>query len=157
MSTFDPKNPGQGSERERPEPGDPEARFYPPYSSGEDEEQARQNNSGYGYGPGYQPDMDPDGYARQSGWYGRPGWQPWAGRGYYYRRRRFGFWPILLAILLAALLIKPLLTFTFALAGLAFVMLLILLPFAILAMIMRHYYGPRRWGGWGPWGRWGRW
>jgi hypothetical protein len=155
MSTFDPTNAGPGSERERPAPGDPEAQFYPPR---DDQGQPRQNTSGYGYGygPGYPPDMDPDGFARyQGGWHGRPGWQPWAGGGFYYRRRRFPFWGVLLLFLLAALLIKPVLTFTFALAGLAFVILLFLLPFALLAMLLHHHYGWRRWGG--GWGRWGRW
>ncbi|HEU5367440.1 MAG TPA: hypothetical protein VFU69_03210 [Ktedonobacterales bacterium] len=152
MSTFGPTNPGQGNERERPAPGDPEAQFYPPR---DDQEQPRQNTSGYGYGPGYPPDMDPDGFARyRGGWQGRPGWQPWAGGGFYYRRRHFPFWGVLLLILLAALFIKPVLTFTFALAGLAFVVLLFLLPFALLAMLLRHHYGWRRWGGWGRWGRW---
>ncbi|HEY7349959.1 MAG TPA: hypothetical protein VH599_16700 [Ktedonobacterales bacterium] len=156
MSTVDPTNPGQGSARERPEPGDPEAQFYPPHDPANDQEQARQHYSGYGSGYGYQPDMDPDGFAHhQGGWQGRPGWQPWAGGGFYYRRRRFPFWGILLLIVLVALLIKPLLTFTFALAGLAFVILLFLLPFAILGMILHHHYGWRGWGG--GWGRWGRW
>lgn len=153
MSTFDPNNPEQGSSRERPEPGDPEARFYPPYTSADSQQQGHQNYSGYGYG--CPPDMDPDGFARyQGGWQGRPGWQPWAGGGFYYRRRRFPFWGVLLLIVLAILLIKPVLTFTFALAGLAFVILLFALPFAILGMLLRHHYG-RGWGG--GWGRWHRW
>ncbi len=153
MSTFDPTNPGQGSNRERPEPGDPEAQFYPPFGAGDDQEQAHQHSSGYGYGPGFQPGMDPDGFARyQGGWQGRPGWQPWAGRGFYYRRRRFPFWGVLLLILLVALFIKPALTFTFALAGLGFIILAFMLPFAILAMILRHHHGRGPWGG--GWGRW---
>jgi hypothetical protein len=152
MSTFDPNNPGTGSNRERPEPGDPEAQFYPPPGAGDAQEQARQHYSGYGYGPGCPPDMDPDGFARyRGGWRGRPGWQPWAGGGFYYRRRRFPIWGILLLIVLVALFIKPVLTFTFALAGLAFIVLLCLLPFAILAMILRHYYGGQHWGRWGRW------
>jgi hypothetical protein len=151
MSTFDSQNPGQGSNRERPEPGDPEAQFYPPSGDANDQGQARQHYTGYG--PGWQPGMDPDGFARsQGGWYGRPGWQPWAGRGFYYRRRRFPFWGIVLAIVLLALFIKPVLTFTFALAGLGFVILAFLLPFLIIGMILRHYYGRGPWGG--GWGRW---
>src|SRR5579871_4397857 len=67
MSTFDPTNAGQGGNRERPEPGDPEAQFYPPPGASNDQEQDRQNYTGYGYGPGYRPDMDPDGFARQQG------------------------------------------------------------------------------------------
>lgn len=156
MSTFDPNNPGQGSNRERPEPDDPEAQFYPPSGSAGDQEQARQHYTGYGSGPSCPPGMDPDGFARyHGGWHGGPGWQPWAGGGFYYRRRRFPIWGILLVILLAALLIKPLLTFTFALAGLAFIVLLCLLPFAILGMLLHHHYGWRGWGG--GWGRWRRW
>jgi hypothetical protein len=159
MSTFDPTNTGQGTNRERPEPGDPEAQFYPPNDATNTQEEARQHYSGYGPGPGFQPDMDPDGFARYGrGWYGGPGWQPWAGRGFYYRRRRFPFWGILLAIVLIALFIKPVLQFTFALAGFAFVVLLFMLPFLILAMILNHHYGWHRWnrwgGGWGPWRRW---
>lgn len=159
MSTFDPTNAGPGSNRERPEPGDPEAQFYPPSGAADDQEQARQQYTGYGYGPGYRPD-DPDGFARQQGgwqggWQGRPGWQPWAGGGFYYRRRRFPIWGILLAIVLIALLIKPALTFTFALAGLAFVILAFLLPFLILAIILNHFAGGRHWGsGWGRWRGW---
>lgn len=160
MSTYDPTNTGTSNNRERPEPGDPEAQFYPPNDAANDQEQARQQSTGYGpgagYGPGFQPDMDPDGFARYGhGWHGGPGWQPWAGRGFYYRRRRFPFWGILLAILLIALFIKPVLQFTFALAGFAFVVLLVLLPFIILAMIFNHHYGWHRWGG--GWGRWRRW
>ena len=152
MSTFDPTNAGQGSNRERPEPGDPEAQFY--QNSGAADDQTRQHHTGYG--PGWQPGMDPDGFAhQQGGWQGRPGWQPWAGGGFYYRRRRFPIWGILLAIVLVALLIKPALTFTFALAGLAFVILAFLLPFLILALILNHFYGGNHWGG-GP-GRWRGW
>ncbi|HLW00627.1 MAG TPA: hypothetical protein VKT82_18365 [Ktedonobacterales bacterium] len=156
MSTFDPTNAGQGGNRERPEPGDPEAQFYPPPGASNDQEQDRQNYTGYGYGPGYRPDMDPDGFARQQGgWQGRPGWQPWAGGGFYYRRRHFPIWGIVLAIVLVALLIKPALMFTFALAGLAFVILAFLLPFIILAMIFNHLYGRHYWGG--GWRRWRGW
>jgi hypothetical protein len=59
-------------------------------------------------------------------------------------------------IVLAILLIKPVLTFTFALAGFAFVMLLFLLPFVILGLILSYFFGwgHRGWGGRGPWGRW---
>lgn len=154
MSTFDPTNAGQGSNRERPEPGDPEAQFYPPPGASDDQGQAHQNYTGYG--PGYRPDVDPDGFAHQQwGWQCRPGWQPWAGGGFYYRRRRFPFWGILLVIVLVALLIKPALTFTFALAGLAFVILAFMLPFLILAMILNHFYGNRYWGG--GWRRWRGW
>ncbi len=152
MNPFDPTNAGN---RERPEPGDPEAPFYPPFTPVGDQENPNQGGAGpnYGYGPGYRPDMDPDGFANgYGGWRGRPGWQPWAGGGYY-RRRRHGFWPILLMILLVALLIKPVLTFTFALAGLAFVILFCLLPFVILGLILSRAFGWRRpWGG--GWGRW---
>jgi len=156
MNTFDPSNPEQTSNRERPAPDDPEAPFY--------QSQGRHNpgqhpSPGYS-GFGYPPDMDPDGFAhQQSGWRGRPGWQPWAGGGYSYRRqRRFGFWPVLLVIVLLALFIPPFSHFLFGLVGLGFLVLLILLPFAILRMLLRHRYGWRRqrwhrWNQWGgPWG-----
>ncbi len=156
MSTFDPTNTGQGSNRERPEPGDPEAQFYPPPDSADDQQQTYQNYTGYGYGAGYRPDADPDGFARQqNGWQGGPGWQPWAGGGFCYRRRHFPIWGIILVILLMVLLFKPALTFTFALAGLAFVILAFMLPFLILGLILNHFYGRRYWGGgWRGWRGW---
>jgi len=155
MNTFDPSNPVNGGNRERPAPGDPEAPFYPPDPPAGGQEQSYQHGYGYGYGYGYRPDMDPDGFIGQrGGWQWQPGWQPWA-RGGYYWHRRHNFWVVLLLVVLAILLIKPLLTLTFALAGLAFVILLFLLPFAILGIILHHYFGWRSWGG--GWGRWHRW
>lgn len=148
MNNFGQPDTGTSDNRERPAPGDPEAPFYSSQSSNANQGQYQHT----GYGPG--PDMDPDGFGNPRGWQ-QPGWQPWA-RGPYYRRRSpWGFWKILLVILLIALLIKPVLHFAFALAGLGFLILLILLPFAILGLLLRHYYG---WGrGWGRWGGPWRW
>jgi hypothetical protein len=158
MSTFDENNPGAAGNRERPAPDDPEAQFYQQqgqHQSGPQGPGQGQHFSGSGFG--YPPGMDPDGFAHQ-GWQGpRPGWQPWAGGYGHHRHRHFPFWGILLAILLIALLIKPIMHVAFALVGIGFLFLLILLPFAILAMIFRRHYGWRRgwhrgqhWGG--PWG-----
>ena len=165
MDTFDPQNT---SNRERPAPDDPEAPFYTPNSQTGNNTAGAQRNTGYGPGFGYRPEMDPDGFANQAGgwqggpgwrggpgWQGRPGWQPWSG-GYYRYRHGHNFWKVLLLILLVALLIGPVLRFTFALAGFAFVVLLLALPFVILGLILSHFFGwgHRGWGGGGHWHRW---
>jgi len=162
---FDDTNPGAAGNRERPAPDDPEAPFYQQQSwqrqSGPQGPQhgpyQGQHFSGFGYPPG----MDPDGFAHQ-GWQGpHPGWQSWGDGGWHghRRHRHWGrFWGIVLAILLIALFIKPIVHVAFFLVGLGFLILLCLLPFAILGMIFRHRYGwrhgwhrgwGRHWGG--PW------
>jgi hypothetical protein len=162
MNTFDPMASGN---RERPAPDDPEAQFYPPYTpvDHQDGQQSgpfqHHHHHHYGYGPD-----DPDGYASPyGGWRGGPQpWQPWAWQGRPWGRRHRGprFLPFLLLLLLLILFIKPALAFTFALAGLALTILLVLLPFLILGMIFgRHHGWHRHWGqhGWqhrgGPWDR----
>ena len=155
MSTFDDSNPENTGNRERPEPGDPEAQFYQNRDNA-DARQHQQHHTGYGFG--YPPGMDPDGFAHRPGWHGQPGWQPWAGGGGYYHRRHrhFTFLWFLLAIIVIALLFKPLLHAAFGLVGLGFTLLLILLPFIILGVILRalfwRHWGHRGWRRGGPWG-----
>ena len=166
MNSFDQPNPSAARDRERPAPDDPEAQFYPPYTQRASQQSGPQRPYGsgpfgqhhhhhhYGYGP-----EDPDGYARPYG--GGPGgpqpWQPWAWQGRTWRRHRpHRFLTFLLVLLLVVLFIKPALAFTFALAGLALTLLLILLPLALLGMFFRHRYGwghhrGRHWGN--PWDR----
>jgi hypothetical protein len=168
MNTFDPMASG---DRERPAPDDPEAQFYPPYTTPVDHQEGPQGGPQSGpfhhhhhHHPGYGPD-DPDGYAHSyGGWRGGPQpWQPWAWQGRPWGRRRHRgphIWKFALLLLLIILFIKPALAFTFALAGLALTILLVLLPFIILGMIFgRHRGWHHGWGqhGWhhrgGPWDR----